>query len=78
MTSTSQDTARDLFPRAGTFDIIPNQGGFSVVDTCTFNRWSCGWDYIFPAQSAAIDWAWKCHEFKTGRRSTLERPREAV
>jgi hypothetical protein len=63
-------------PRAGTFQVIPAQGGHMVRDTDASNDWGDAWGYVFPTESGAESWGLACHEFKCGQRQMLPDPAE--
>ena len=58
-----------LFASAGGFDVLPVPGGFKIVDTDTYNPWRV--DTVFPTSAAAEDYAYRCNDFKRGRRMTV-------
>jgi hypothetical protein len=66
---------QDLVSRAATFDIIPQDGGWCLSDTCQFNPWPSVSVFVFAKKEDAETYAWKCDDFKRGRRWTLDDPR---
>ena len=55
---------------AGGFAIYHTGAGFRLMDTVAFNNWGTLPDR-FPTVDAAESYAWRCHEFKCGRRMNL-------
>jgi hypothetical protein len=59
-----------------TFKIKGNKDiGYRLVDADTFNNWGTitqnGTGFPFRTKDEADDFAWRCHEFKTGQRMTV-------
>jgi hypothetical protein len=66
-----------MFPHAGGFDVFPSATGFVLVDTDGFNRWDMD-GYLFTNEAAAVEYAWRCYDFKTGQRSYIPEPRDCI
>lgn len=46
--------------------------GYYLLDRATFNNWGeKRRDDRFPTREAADAYAWRCYEFKTGRRMNI-------
>jgi len=61
------------FPHAnaGGFDICQDGAGFALVDTGSF----CNWGVLAPRFATvadAVDHALRCHDFKQGRRMSVD------
>lgn len=60
-----------LFATIGGFDILPHGEGFKIRDTDTFNNWG-EMRTVFTTSAEATAYAWRCYEFKTGRRMSVD------
>jgi hypothetical protein len=62
-----------LIRSAGGFDIVPQEGGFRLVDTDTFNSWGTR-PQLFATAELAADHAYDCEAFKRGRTMSVRPP----
>lgn len=52
------------------FGFIPTSHGWKVMDQDSFNNWGTI-QRLFSTLDEAVDYAFRCSEFKKGRRSTV-------
>lgn len=63
-------TQLDIEDRAYGFEIQRRGEMFCLIDRATFNNWG-ELKQLFATRAEAEDYAWRCSEFKRGRRMSV-------